>query len=72
MITDKSKSDTLTTDGRSSGESVSGHDGNKTLEPKHGSGNSSGSNDGCNNEVTDYINDSSGTGESKEYPAHYN
>ena len=72
MITDKSNSGTLTTDGRSGGECASGHDGNETLEPKHSSANSSGSNDGGNNEDTDNINDSSGTGESKEYPAHYN
>ena len=72
MITDKSNSGTLTTDGRSGGESTSGHDGNETLEPKHSSANSSRSNDDCNNDDIDNINDSSGIGESKKYPAHYN
>ena len=72
MITDKSNSDIQPNDRRSGGENASGHDENETVEPKQSSANSSGSNDGCSNEVTDNINDSSGTGESKKYPAHYN
>eukprot|EP00956_Cyclotella_meneghiniana_P037247 scaffold135901_cov95-Cyclotella_meneghiniana.AAC.1 len=59
---DKSNSGNLTTSGRRGGESARGHDGHDNLEPKHGSGNSSGSTTyGCNNEVVDNINDSSGT-----------
>ena len=58
MITDKSNSGTLTTSGRSGGERDSG-------QFEHNSANSSGSNDGCKNEVTDNLNDSSETGESK-------
>eukprot|EP00956_Cyclotella_meneghiniana_P001132 scaffold1314_cov25-Cyclotella_meneghiniana.AAC.1 len=61
---DKSNSGTLSTDGRNAGKSARGHDGNKTLEPKHGSGNSSGSTSGCNKEDTVKINDSSGTDKS--------
>ena len=63
MITDKSKSDTQPNDRRSGGENASGHDGNETLEPKQRSANSSGSNDGRKNEVTDNINESSETRE---------
>ena len=58
MITDKSNSGTLTTSGRSGGERDSG-------QFEHNSANSSGSSEGCNYEVTDNINDSSGTGMSK-------
>ena len=65
MITDKSNSGTQPNDRRSGGENASGHDGNETLEPKHSSANSSGSNDGRKNEVTDNINESSETGESE-------
>ena len=65
MITDKSNSGTQPNDRRSGDESASGHDGNETLEPKQSSANSSGSNDDCKNEVTDNLNDSSETGESK-------
>jgi len=65
MITDKSKSGTQPNDHRSGDENASGHDGNETLEPKQSSANSSGSNDGCKNEVTDNINESSETGESE-------
>ena len=72
MITDKIYTGTLTTNGRRGGESASGHNGNETLEPKDSSGKSSRSNDDSNNEVTDNINDSSRTGESKKYPIHYN
>ena len=72
MITDKSNSDIQPNDSRSGGENASGHDGNETLEPKHSSAKSSGSNDDCNNDDTDNINDSSRRGESKKYPAHDN
>ena len=65
MITDKSKSGTQPNDRRSGGENASGHEGNETLEPKQSSASSSGSNDGRKNEVTDNLNDSSETGESK-------
>ena len=65
MITDKSNSGTQPNDRRSGGESASGNGGNETLEPKHSSASSSGSNDGRKNEVTDNLNDSSETGESK-------
>ena len=65
MITDKSNSGTQPNDRRSGGESASGNDGNETLEPKHSSAKSSGSNDGRKNEVTDNIKESSETGESE-------
>ena len=57
MITDKSKSGTQPNDRRSGGENASGHDENETVEPKQSSANSSGSNDGRKNEVTDNLND---------------
>ena len=72
IIITEGRNGAQTTDRHSGGESARGHDGNETLEPKHGSGNSSGSTFGCNNEDTDKINDSSGIGESKKKTPHYN
>ena len=66
IIITEGRNGAQTTDRHSGGESARGHDKHETLEPKHGSGNSSGSTFGYNDKDTDKRNDSSGIGKSKK------